>query len=129
MLASMSADAPLLNWGELAMGGQVPTGTVSLLLADVEGFTRLWENSPDEMSAALARPQATVCEVAAAHGGGGVWRAHSSRKYRAATSAFVFMSKPLRISIRSYTIGTAGEHLLSIAWGSSRRRRDGGHGR
>ena len=74
MLASMSeidphVDTPLVNWGELAMGELVPTGTVSLLLADVEGSTRLWENSPAEMSAALARLQATVSEVVAAHGG------------------------------------------------------------
>ncbi len=74
MLTSMSeidprVDAPLVNWGELAMGELVPTGTVSLLLADVEGSTRLWESSPAEMSAALARLQATVSEVVAAHGG------------------------------------------------------------
>ena len=58
MLVSMSeidphVDTPLVNWGELAMGGLVPTGTVSLLLADVEGSTRLWENSPAEMSAVV----------------------------------------------------------------------------
>ncbi len=74
MLASMSEidphlDTPLVNWGELAMSGLVPTGTVSLLLADVEGSTRLWENSPQEMSAALARLQTTVSEVVAAHDG------------------------------------------------------------
>ncbi len=74
MLASMSeidpqVDTPLVNWGELAMDGLVPTGTVSLLLADVEGSTRLWENSPKEMSAALARLQTTVSQVVAAHGG------------------------------------------------------------
>ena len=74
MLASMSeidpqVDTALVNWGELAMDGLVPTGTVSLLLADVEGSTRLWENSPKEMSAALARLQTTVSQVLAAHGG------------------------------------------------------------
>ncbi len=60
---------PLVNWGELAMDGLVPTGTVSLLLADVEGSTRLWENSPAEMIAALARLQTTVSQLVAAHGG------------------------------------------------------------
>ncbi len=37
-----------------ATGRALPTGTVTLLLADVEGSTRLWETSPDEMAAALA---------------------------------------------------------------------------
>jgi class 3 adenylate cyclase len=48
MLASMSeidphADTPLVDWSELGVSGLLPTGTVTLLLADVEGSTRLWE--------------------------------------------------------------------------------------
>jgi class 3 adenylate cyclase len=35
--------------------GELPTGTVTLLLADVEGSTRLWETQPDAMKAAVAR--------------------------------------------------------------------------
>jgi class 3 adenylate cyclase len=58
MLASMSgteprADAPL-NWSELGVS-ELPTGTVTLLLADVEGSTRLWQTQPEEMTAAIAR--------------------------------------------------------------------------
>ena len=30
------------------------TGTVTLLLADAEGSTRLWQTQPDEMTAAVA---------------------------------------------------------------------------
>ena len=33
----------------------LPTGTVTLLLADVEGSTQLWESQPEVMTAALAR--------------------------------------------------------------------------
>ena len=60
MLASMSeidprADAPLVDWSELGVSGLLPTGTVTLLLADVEGSTRLWETQPEEMTAAFAR--------------------------------------------------------------------------
>ena len=60
MLASMSeidprADTPLVDWSELGVSGLLPTGTVTLLLADVEGSTRLWETQPKEMTAALAR--------------------------------------------------------------------------
>ena len=49
---------------------ELPTGTVTLLLADVEGSTRLWETQPEEMTAAVARldarcpsssPPMTVC--------------------------------------------------------------------
>ena len=50
MLASMSdidprADTPLVDWSDLGVSGLLPTGTVTLLLADVEGSTRLWERS------------------------------------------------------------------------------------
>ncbi len=57
MLASMSdidpcAETPLVDWSELNVSGLLPTGTVTLLLADVEGSTRLWETKPKEMTAA-----------------------------------------------------------------------------
>jgi class 3 adenylate cyclase len=38
-------------------------------VADVERFTRLWENPPDEMTAAVTRFEQTVSEVVAAYGG------------------------------------------------------------
>ncbi len=47
----------------------LPTGTVTLLLADVEGSTRLWETQPGEMAAAVALLDRTVSAVVAAHGG------------------------------------------------------------
>ena len=75
MLVSMSdidprADAPLVDWSELGVSGLLPTGTVTLLLADVEGSTRLWETQAEVMTAAIARfnqidvmssPPMTVC--------------------------------------------------------------------
>ena len=65
MLASMSeidrlAETPLVDWSELGVSGLLPTGTVTLLLADVEGSTRLWETQPDEMTAAMARMNQVV---------------------------------------------------------------------
>jgi len=54
---------------ELAVSGLLPTGIATLLLADVEGSTRLWETQPDEMAAALARLNRTVSQVIAACGG------------------------------------------------------------
>src|SRR6201999_2698294 len=48
---------------------ELPTGTVTLLLADVEGSTRLWQTQPEEMTAAIARLDHTVSKVIAAHHG------------------------------------------------------------
>ncbi len=71
MLASMSQHAELstLTWNELGVSELLPTGTVTLLLADVEGSTRLWESQPEQMTAALALLNHTVNEVIAAHDG------------------------------------------------------------
>src|SRR5438128_5950530 len=74
MLASMSeidprAEIPPLDWSDLGLSELLPTGTVTLLLADVEGSTRLWETQPEQMTAALALLNRTVNETIAAHGG------------------------------------------------------------
>ena len=74
MLASMSeidprADAPLVDWSELGVSGLLPTGTVTLLLADVEGSTRLWETQPEQMTAAFARLDRALSDLVAAYGG------------------------------------------------------------
>ncbi len=64
MLASMSET----TWSDVFMG-ELPTGTVTLLLADVEGSTRLWQTQPEEMTAAVARLDSTLADLLAAHGG------------------------------------------------------------
>jgi predicted ATPase/class 3 adenylate cyclase/DNA-binding CsgD family transcriptional regulator len=74
MLASMSeidprAETPLVDWSELSVSGLLPTGTVTLLLADVEGSTQLWETQPDQMTAAFARLDDARSDLIAAHGG------------------------------------------------------------
>jgi predicted ATPase/class 3 adenylate cyclase/DNA-binding CsgD family transcriptional regulator len=65
MLVSMSE----IDWSELSVSGLLPTGTVTLLLADVEGSTRLWETQPEEMTAAIARLNQLVSEIIAGHDG------------------------------------------------------------
>lgn len=47
----------------------LPTGTVTLLLADVEGSTQLWESRPEETAAAVAQLDRTLGEVVSAHNG------------------------------------------------------------
>jgi predicted ATPase/class 3 adenylate cyclase/DNA-binding CsgD family transcriptional regulator len=74
MLASMSeidphVDTPLMDWSQLDVSGLLPTGTVTLLLADVEGSTRLWETQPKEMTAAIAQLNQTVSEIIASRDG------------------------------------------------------------
>ncbi|MGO9746754.1 MAG: hypothetical protein ACLPPT_11485, partial [Mycobacterium sp.] len=74
MLASMRqidprASTPLVDWSGLEVSGLLPAGTVTLLLADVEGSTRLWETQPEEMATAIARFNQAVCDVIAAHHG------------------------------------------------------------
>ena len=64
MLASMSET----DWSDLAVS-ELPTGTVTLLLADVEGSTRLWETQADEMTAAVARLDQVLVDVVAARDG------------------------------------------------------------
>jgi predicted ATPase/class 3 adenylate cyclase/DNA-binding CsgD family transcriptional regulator len=74
MLVSMSeidprVDAPLVDWSDLGVSGLLPTGTVTLLLADVEGSTRLWETQPGEMTAAVACLNQAVSDIIATHDG------------------------------------------------------------
>jgi len=63
------ADEPLVDWSDLGVSGLLPTGTVTLLLADVEGSTRLWETQGAVMTAAIGRLNQIVGDVIAAHDG------------------------------------------------------------
>jgi predicted ATPase/class 3 adenylate cyclase len=47
----------------------VPTGTVTFLFTDIEGSTKLWEQSPESMRAALTRHDAILREAIEGHGG------------------------------------------------------------
>ena len=46
-----------------------PSGTVTFLFTDIEGSTRLWEEAPTEMRAALARHDDVLRSAIDAHGG------------------------------------------------------------
>lgn len=65
-----------VRWGEreVALGIDegdflLPVGTVTLLLADVQGSTRLWEERPEEMAEAMARVDDVVREAVGNNGG------------------------------------------------------------
>ncbi|MGA8544804.1 MAG: LuxR family transcriptional regulator [Mycobacterium sp.] len=51
------------------MSGLLPMGTVTLLLADVENSTGLWESQPEKMTAAFARLDHTLSDLLTAYGG------------------------------------------------------------
>jgi predicted ATPase/class 3 adenylate cyclase len=51
------------------MMAELPSGTVTFLLTDVEGSTALWEEAPEAMRAALARHDALFDEAVRRHGG------------------------------------------------------------
>jgi class 3 adenylate cyclase len=57
------------HFRERTAGPQLPTGTVTLLLADIEGSTRLWESQPDVMAAALAAMDRTLAGLVHTHNG------------------------------------------------------------
>ncbi len=78
MLANMSeidprADMAPLDWSDLgvdeAMNEPLPMGTVTLLLADVEGSTQLWDSRPKEMTAAIANLDRTLADLVSVHHG------------------------------------------------------------
>jgi predicted ATPase/class 3 adenylate cyclase len=64
-------------WGDPPVGADgigratfaLPVGTVTFLLTDVEGSTRLWESAPPAMGAAVARHYELLDEVISRHGG------------------------------------------------------------
>jgi len=47
----------------------LPTGTVTFLFTDIEGSTRLWEQYPGPMKAALARHDDLLQTVVRRNGG------------------------------------------------------------
>jgi predicted ATPase/class 3 adenylate cyclase len=63
--------APRLSPARPTQRGEVelPAGTVTFLLTDIEGSTRLWETVPDAMEVALERHNRLVTEVIEGHGG------------------------------------------------------------
>ena len=50
-------------------GAELPAGTVTFLLTDIEGSTRLWETVPEAMEVALELHNRLLGDVIAGHGG------------------------------------------------------------
>src|SRR3984957_15731098 len=147
MMASMSeidphVDTPLMDWSQLDVSGLLPTGTVTLLLADMEGSTRLWETQPDEMTAALARLNQKVSEIIAERDGvrpveqgeGDSFVAAFARASDAVAAALEMQRAPLapirlRIGVHSGEIQLRDEgNYAGSTINRTARLRDLGHG-
>jgi predicted ATPase/class 3 adenylate cyclase len=60
---------PDVSWAGSPTTEDLPSGTVTFLFTDVEGSTRLWEEHPHGMHAALARHDELVRDAVESHGG------------------------------------------------------------
>jgi predicted ATPase/class 3 adenylate cyclase/DNA-binding CsgD family transcriptional regulator len=70
MLANMSEIDPCASdWSDAGMNEPLPTGTVTLLLADVQSSTQLWHSRPEEMTAAIANLDRTLADLVNTHHG------------------------------------------------------------
>jgi predicted ATPase/class 3 adenylate cyclase len=50
-------------------GAELPAGTVTFMMTDIEGSTRMWEDEPDAMEGALRRHDRLLADVIEEHGG------------------------------------------------------------
>src|SRR5271170_338183 len=137
MLASMSET----DWSDVRLS-ELPTGTVTLLLADVEGSTRLWETQPEQMTTAMARLNQTVSQTIAAHDGvrpveqgeGDSFVAAFARASDAVAAALEMQRAPLapirlRIGVHSGEIQLRDEgNYAGPTINRTARLRDLGHG-
>jgi class 3 adenylate cyclase len=65
----LGVSQPSPAWPVEPAGVELPAGTVTFLLTDIEGSTRLWEAEPEAMEVALGRHDRLLAEVIESHGG------------------------------------------------------------
>src|SRR2546421_6192422 len=66
---TQSPDAPVSTSLVMMDAVDLPSGTLTFLLSDVEGSTALWEAAREAMAIALPRSLEIVDTIASAHGG------------------------------------------------------------
>lgn len=100
------------------MSGALPTGTVTFVLTDVEGSSRLWETDPAAMRSALSRHDELIEETVAEHGGSVVKpRGEGDSRFavfpRAADGAAAALAIQLRLAAERW--GTSSAVRVRIA--------------
>ncbi|ORV94835.1 transcriptional regulator [Mycobacterium interjectum] len=110
------------------MRERMPTGMVTLLLADFEGSERLWETQPEQTTEALARLDRAAAEIVPAHdgvladsagAGGGCLAAfaHATDAVACAVALQRAPLAPIRLRVGLHTgevqLGDAGEYVGS----------------
>ena len=67
--AGAAASAGTQDVSSAGTGQELPAGTVTFLLTDIEGSTRLWETAPDAMEVALEQHNRLLTGVIEEHDG------------------------------------------------------------
>ena len=134
---------PRVNWGEpVEPDGEflLPVGTVTLLLTDVEGSTRRWEEDPAGMATASAELRDLADELIGRHNGvrpldqgeGDSFVGAFARPSEAVACALDIQAKvplPLRIGIHVGEVQRTEEgNYIGPALNRAARVRDAGHG-
>jgi predicted ATPase/class 3 adenylate cyclase len=110
----------------------LPVGTVTFLLTDVEGSTRLWESAPQAMRVAIARHYELLDEVISRHGGA---RPIEQGEGDSALAAFVHVSDALAAAVdiqrafvqEPWPKGASLRVRLALHTGEALRRNEGNY--
>jgi class 3 adenylate cyclase len=105
----------------------LPAGTVTFLLTDIEGSTRLWESVPEAMEVALERHDRLLTEVIEEHGGVVVTsRGEGDSFFAVFTSAVAAIEAggacQLRLNGEAWPEGTALRVRMGLHTGEARVR-------
>jgi predicted ATPase/class 3 adenylate cyclase len=105
----------------------LPSGTVTFLLTDIEGSTRLWETVPDAMTEALERHNRLVTEVIGGHGGVVVTSRGEGDSFFAVFASAVAAVEAagacqLRLNVEPWPAGAALRVRMGLHTGEARAR-------
>jgi class 3 adenylate cyclase len=106
------------------IGGLLPTGTVTLLAAELDASSRLFEADPDEIMSTAALPDDAVCDIIAAHHG-----VRQVGERDSFTAAFARASDALACAVELQRMPLLGPIRLRIALhtGEVQMRDDGNY--
>ena len=132
----MPVPGPLAWWAYgVAVG--LPSGTVTLLITDIEDSTRRWLEDRSAMAAALARHDRLLNDVVEAHRGSvfkhtgdGIWAAFEAAgdAVAAAAAAQSELELPVRMGVHTGELTPSGGDYHGTVVNEAARVADAGHG-